>query len=116
MTETSDIATLLMTFGGLFLLGLLADLAGRHSPLPRVTLLLLTGFIIGQSVLDWLPDFTDQWFPVLTDIALAMIGFLLGQNLTRKRFRELGRPVIIMSLGEVMATAMLVFTSGRRVG
>jgi Kef-type K+ transport system membrane component KefB len=108
VTETT-IAQILITFGGLFLLGLLADLAGRHSPLPRVTLLLLAGFAIGPSVLDWLPDFTEEWFPVLTNIALAMIGFLLGHNMTRERFIELGRPVIAMSLGEVITTALLVF-------
>jgi Kef-type K+ transport system membrane component KefB len=73
-------------------------------------LLLLCGFVVGPAVLDWLPAFTVQWFPVLTDIALAMIGFLLGHNLTRRRFKELGRPVLIMSLGEVMMTAVLVFT------
>jgi Kef-type K+ transport system membrane component KefB len=110
VTETGNLAEILVTFGGLFLLGLLADLAGRHTPLPRVTLLLLAGFLIGPSVLDWLPEFTDRWFPLLTDVALAMIGFLLGQNMTRDRFTELGRPVLAMSIGEVIMTALLVFS------
>jgi Kef-type K+ transport system membrane component KefB len=105
----NSIAQILLTFGGLFLIGLVADLAGRHSPLPRVTLLILAGLIIGPAVLDWLPAFTNQWFPVLTDIALSLIGFLLGQNLTLARFSELGRPVLAMSIGEVLATALLVF-------
>lgn len=109
MTEGTDLAPVLVTFGGLFLVGLLADLIGRHTPLPRVTLLLLAGFAVGPSMLDWLPDFTNQWFPVLTDVALAMIGFLLGQNMTRERFRELGPSVIAMSLSEVTLTALSVF-------
>ena len=108
--ETLGVAQTLITIGGLFLLGLLADLIGRHTPLPRVTLLLLTGFIIGPSVLGWLPSFTSGWFPILTDIALAMVGFLLGQNMTRKRFHELGKAVIAMSIGEVVVTALLVFS------
>ena len=78
VTDIPAIAQILITFGGLFLLGLLADLAGRHTPLPRVTLLLLAGFVIGPSVFDWLPAFTDEWFPLLTDIALAMIGAAIG--------------------------------------
>ncbi|MDZ7754121.1 MAG: cation:proton antiporter [Gammaproteobacteria bacterium] len=110
MAEPGSIPQILITFGGLFMLGLLADIAGRRTPLPRVTLLLVAGFVIGPSVLDWLPPFTEQWFPVLTDIALAMIGFLLGQNMTRKRIHELGRPVIAMSLGEVTMTVLLVFS------
>lgn len=116
MNEISNLAQILITFGGLFLIGLLADLVGRHTPLPRVTLLLLSGFAIGPSLLDLLPAFTDLWFPVLTNIALAMIGFLLGQNLTRKRLSELGRPVLAMSLGEVIMTALLVFTVLRLFG
>lgn len=99
----------LITFGGLFLLGLIADLLGRRTPLPRVTLLLVAGFVIGPSVLDWLPPFTQAWFPVLTNIALAMIGFLLGHNLTLARLKEFGRTVLSVSAGVVIVTPLLMF-------
>ena len=107
--ENHVAAQILITFGGLFLLGLIADLVGRHTPLPRVTLLLLSGFVIGPSVLDLLPSFTDRWFPVLTNIALAMIGFMLGQKMTSSTFHNLGRIVFGMSVGVVLTTASLVF-------
>lgn len=110
MTDTLRTAEILVTFGGMFLVGLLADLLGRHSPLPRVTLLLVAGFLIGPSVLDWLPHFTADWFPLLTDVALAMIGFLLGQKLTLPALHELGRPVLAISAGETILTTVLVFT------
>ncbi len=109
MAENHVIAQILITFGGLFLLGLIADLVGRHTPLPRVTLLLLAGFAIGPSVLDWLPAFTERWFPVLTNIALSMVGFLLGQKMTRLNFSRLGRSVLLISLGAVAVTALVVF-------
>lgn len=99
---------ILLTFGGLFLLGLLADLAGRRSFLPRVTLLMVCGFVVGPSVLDWLPPFTEDWFPVLTDVALAMIGFLLGEKLTRRSLGKFGRPVMFISVGVVVATSIVV--------
>jgi len=102
------IAEILITLGGLFLLGLLADIASRHTPLPRVTLLLLVGLIIGPSALDWLPEFANRLFPILTDIALAMIAFLLGGRLTRSSLAELGRSVLGISVGIVLATAVLV--------
>jgi Kef-type K+ transport system membrane component KefB len=110
VTDAHLITAILVTFGGLFLAGLVADLVGRHTFLPRVTLLLLTGFVIGPSVLDWLPGFTHDWFPLLTDIALSLIGFLLGQKMTMKTLRELGRSVLTMSVGEVILTALLVFS------
>lgn len=108
--QIPQIALVLMTLGGLFLLGLVADLLGTHTPFPRVTLLLVSGFAIGPSGFDLMPDFTQDWFPVLTDIALSMIGFLLGQKLTKTAFRELGGQVLCMSIGEVLVTSVLVFS------
>ncbi|NCO15026.1 MAG: hypothetical protein COZ36_03785 [Piscirickettsiaceae bacterium CG_4_10_14_3_um_filter_44_349] len=109
MHESIPIAPILLTFGGLFLIGLIADLLGRHTPLPRVTLLIFCGLLIGPEGFDWLPGFVDQWFPILTDIALAMIGFLLGQNLTREKLTTMGRPIIGISISVMIATAILMF-------
>ena len=39
-----------------------------------------------------------------------MIGFLLGQKLTRPALRELGYPVLAMSAGVVIVTSLLVFS------
>ena len=116
MSESSELAQILITFGGIFLIGLAADLVGRHTPVPRVTLLLLSGFLIGPSALNWLPDYTTHWFPLLTDIALAMIGFLLGQKLTAQLLRRMGRAVLAMSIGEVIVTSILVFAGLSALG
>jgi Kef-type K+ transport system membrane component KefB len=112
MTEAGGNAQavqLLLTVGGIFLIGLFADLLGRHTPLPRVTLLLLAGILIGPEVLDLLPAFTDQWFPLLTNLALAMIGFLIGQKITPDALRRLGRQVLILSTSKVVLAAAAVF-------
>ncbi|MCP4334650.1 MAG: cation:proton antiporter [Gammaproteobacteria bacterium] len=101
---------ILITFGGLFLVGLLADLAGRYTPLPRVTLMLLAGLMMGPSLLDWLPNFTRDWFPILTNIALAMIGFMLGAKITLSRLNQAGRQVIALSIGIVVTTVVMVFS------
>jgi hypothetical protein len=39
--NANDAVPILLTIGGIFLIGLFADLLGRRTPLPRVTLLLL---------------------------------------------------------------------------
>ena len=103
------VSQIMVTLGALFLMGLLMDLLGRHTPLPRVTLLLLAGFAIGPSGLNVLPDFQEKWFPVVTDIALSMVGFLLGHTLTFRSLRTRGRMVLGISLGAVVATAFMVF-------
>lgn len=109
MQSDPVVADILITFGGLFLIGWIADLLGRHTFLPRVTLLIMAGVIIGPEVLNWLPDFTQAWFPVLTNIALAMIGFMLGQSLTRRKLSSMGRPILGISLSVMLATAVLMF-------
>ena len=110
MNETQLTTEILITFGGLFLVGLLADLAGRYTPLPRVTLMLLAGLLMGPSLLDWLPHFTRDWFPILTNIALAMIGFMLGAKITLSRLNEAGHRVIALSIGIVVTTVVMVFS------
>lgn len=108
-SATDHIAIVLLTFGSLFIIGLISDLLGRHGPFPRVTLLILTGFVIGPSVLGWLPDFTQDWFPILTNIALAMIGFELGKNMTRKKLTTMGRPILGISLAVMFVTSIAMF-------
>jgi len=104
-----DIPQILITLGFLFLVGLATDLLGRHTFLPRVTLLLLAGFAIGPSGLDLLPDFQEDWFPVVTNIALSMVGFLVGHHMTLGSLRKRGKPVIWISIGEVLGAAVAMF-------
>jgi Kef-type K+ transport system membrane component KefB len=99
---------MLVSLGVIFLAGLLFDMIGRRTRLPRVTLLMLFGFAVGPAGLDLMPDITAQWFPAVADIALVMIGFLLGGQLTRETLRELGRRVVAVSISVVAATFAVV--------
>jgi len=100
---------ILITLGALFLIGLFTDLLGRRTFFPRVTLLLLGGFAIGPSGLNILPDFRENWFPVVTNIALSMVGFLLGHHMTLSSLRKRGKPVLWISIGEVLGAAAAMF-------
>jgi Kef-type K+ transport system membrane component KefB len=103
-----DLSRGLLTLGLLFLLGLSTDALGRHTPLPRVTLLLIFGFLIGPSALSLLPEFSQSWFPVIADMALLMVGFLLGEKLTFSFLRQNGRAVLLICLGVVVATVVVM--------
>ena len=111
-----EISITLITLGGLFLLGLLTDLLGRHTALPRVTFLLILGFLIGPSVLDILPDLSGRWFPIVANMALVMIGFLLGGKLTLGTFKQHGRSVLGISVGVALLTALVVLAALLLVG
>lgn len=101
-------ALTLITLGLLFLGGLATDYIGRHTFVPRVSALIVFGFLIGPSALDILPDMSRAWFPYVTDMVLVMVGFLLGSSLTLDGFKESGRIVFAISISVVIVTTLLV--------
>ncbi len=104
----SETATILLTLGAILLIGLATDALGRLTPLPRVTLLLVFGFLIGNGGLNVLPVPVYQWFDVVAVMALVMVGFLLGGQFSAAQFRRTGRQVVTISVVVVVVTAMVV--------
>lgn len=100
---------------GLFILGLLllagfaAHTLGARVHVPRVTLLLLLGLLIGPAAFDLVPPQVVDWFPVVAHMALGMVGFLLGESLAGKQLKGAGQTVLWVSIGETLLTALLVF-------
>lgn len=98
-----------LILGLLFLIGFIADIVGRSTFLPRVTLLMLGGLAVGPVGLGLVPgNFVDGWFPELTNIALALIGFLLGQQLSIPALKKRGATVIGISLCKVFGAWLIV--------
>jgi Kef-type K+ transport system membrane component KefB len=100
---------LLLILGLLFLLGLAADLIGRHTFVPRVTLLILAGLAVGPMGFDVLPQtLIDGWFPPMTTVALSIIGFLLGPKLSLSGLREHGARVVGITIGETVGAMITI--------
>lgn len=102
-------ALFLVTMGSLLLLGMAADLIGRRTPLPRVTLLLLFGVMIGPSGLDILPVFLYSHFDLIANMTLLMVGFLLGGFFTADYIGRQGKQILFISISTVTVTAAVVF-------
>jgi Kef-type K+ transport system membrane component KefB len=106
-----------LILGLLFLIGFMADIVGRSTFLPRVTLLMLGGLAVGPAGFSIVPDsFVQQWFPELTNISLALIGFLLGHQLSIAAIRRRGSKVIGISLCKVFGAALAVATALMLIG
>lgn len=102
---------------GLFLLaGYLAHVLGRKAHVPRVTLLLLLGVLAGPSVLDLVPHAVEQWFGLAAQLALSVVGFLLGERFFVKTLRETGRLVLFVALAETIGAVVVVFALLTLVG
>lgn len=86
------------------------DTVGRVTRLPRVTLLLVFGFVVGPGALGLLPAASFAWFQPLAGIALSMIGFLLGGQLTPRDVFRHGREVLVYSAFITLLTTAIVTT------
>ncbi|MGI9356135.1 MAG: cation:proton antiporter [Rhizobiaceae bacterium] len=106
----------LLVLGGLLLAGLVADEIGRRTRLPRVTLLVVFGVIAGPSGLDLLPSELAGWHEFLVSIALTMVAFLLGGELTRSKLSRNGRAILVISLSVVVLTSVIVFAGLIAIG
>ncbi len=103
-----DLHFVLLTLGGLLLVGLLTDEIGQRTRLPRVTLLILFGVAVGPSGFDVLPQGFRDWYQFLASVALTMVAFLLGGNLSLSSLRTHGKAIISVSLAVVISTTFLV--------
>ena len=103
-----QIAEILIAIGSILLLGLATDFIGKRTFLPRVTLLLIFGIIVGDQVLGVIPNSVSNRFEIITNIALLMIGFLLGGKLTISSFKKDSRQLLWISLSAALTTTLLV--------
>jgi Kef-type K+ transport system membrane component KefB len=108
MSDVHTTAEVLFALGLMLLLGLASDFLGRRTVLPRVTLLLAAGVLVGQQALDLIPASLSQHFEVIANLALLMVGFLLGGQLTLKSLRDMGKALLWISLCAALGSALLV--------
>ena len=98
----------LITIGGILLLSLLTHTVGKRTFLPRVTLLMIFGLVIGQSGFNLVPDVFQQNYNLIADIALLMVGFLLGGKLTRDALKSSAQEILWISVVAALFTSLFV--------
>ncbi len=104
-------AKILLSLGSVLLLGVATDAIGRRTRLPRVTLLIIFGLLIGPECLNLLPDVFVESFDLTANMALVMVGFLLGGQFGRKTIEDLGREILCLSMLAVVVTSAVVFAA-----
>lgn len=108
LSTTGEPGLLFIITGAIILSGLALSVLGRRTPLPRVTLLLLFGMVIGPHGADLIPALFLQQFELVANITLMMVGFLLGGKLTRDSLRECMGMAFWISLVAALVTALCV--------
>lgn len=110
--DPSLAATNLMLLGVILSTSILADVVASRTRLPRISLLVLVGTgvaVIQQWGLDQpgarpLDGLTEP----LIQVALVMVAFLLGGELTLDRLRSTGPLILIVSLSVILAGVLSV--------
>lgn len=103
-----SVGHVLVTLGAVLVAGLAAEWTHGHVPLPRVSLLMLLGVLIGPVGVDLLPSEQEQWFPVVAALTLTMVGLLIGGEFSVERVRAVGPQLAIVALFQGLAAAAFV--------
>lgn len=101
-------SSFLITIGSLLLIALAIDTLGSRTKLPRVTLLLLFGIIIGEQFFGLIPNFIIERFELIADMVLLMIGFLIGGKINIDFLKQSGKETIIVSIVSAIGTTFIV--------
>ena len=78
---------------------------------PAVTAYLVLGIFIGPSVFNSVPKELLNTSGLISNIVLGFIAFGLGQNFSRGLFQKIGKPVLWISILEVLGPWVLVTLS-----
>lgn len=101
-------AQVMRSLGLILLVSLVAEYVATRTRLPRVTLLVLVGVAVGPNALALIPDSINDSAELITSLALTMVAFLLGSELSIDKLRRHGRAVVILSATVVLATWFIV--------
>lgn len=103
-----DYGATLLAIGGLLLAALALDYVGRRTGIPRVSLLVAVGIVIGPAALDLVPETLRETTDFTATLALVMVAFLLGGDLALPKLKQQGRKILIVSGLVVLVTALFV--------
>jgi Kef-type K+ transport system membrane component KefB len=99
---------IVLLFGIILLLGLLTGRLSARFGIPQVVGFILCGVLLGNSSLNLLSDDLLNQFTPFTSIALALIGFRVGGDLSRSVFSRYGKQLIVTLLAEGLLAMIVV--------
>jgi Kef-type K+ transport system membrane component KefB len=88
--------------------GLLSASFLRRFKMPSVTGYLIAGLIIGPSLLNIIPHKTVDQISIISDLALGLIAFHIGENFELSRIKQLARRIISITVIQATFTFIAV--------
>ena len=111
--ETVSESTLaLILLGVLLSFSIVVDTVSRRTALPRISLLVLVGVgyaVVQQLIIGSVKAPLEGLREPLINLALVMVAFLLGGELTISRLKSTGRIIVLLSAAVVLGSLLVVF-------
>jgi Kef-type K+ transport system membrane component KefB len=101
----------LLILGTVSLLGLLSGKFLNYLRIPAVVGYVLTGVILGTSVIGWLTPAHLNSLGLINELALGFIAFTIGAELEWNAIKRLGASIISISIAEATGAFALVTLS-----
>ncbi len=112
MSETNTFFDITLHYlapvGAVMLLGLLGGKLAKFFKLPKVTGYLLTGTIIGPSVLGLISQETIENLSLLNDIALGLIMFAIGGVFEIHHIKTVGKKTLWLTIAQSLGAMLFV--------
>ena len=93
--------------GILLVAGVLAGYLAGWIGVPKVSLYILMGLVIGPSMLGWIPKEHLHDFDPVLKLALAMVLLEIGSRFRMGMIRRIIRSAVPLSLGELIGLVTL---------
>ena len=102
-------SSVIIALGAILICGFLMTRITKLLKLPNVTAYIITGVLIGPSVINLIPQEFITRTDFVSDIALAFIAFTAGQFFKISELKKAGWKVLIITVFEALAAFVIVF-------
>ncbi|MBN1807521.1 MAG: cation:proton antiporter [Planctomycetes bacterium] len=97
--------------GLVLLVGYGAGKLAKLARLPSVIGYLVTGVVLGGSLMDVIDLHTSEQLGLITDFGLAIVAFMIGTELSRKILQRIGKELVSTLLFEAFGAVILTFAA-----
>jgi len=97
----------ILGIGVIFIFGLMFGKVAEKVKTPAITAYLVLGILIGPFVLNILPMNIIKISGTISQIALSLIAFSIGQNFSKATFRNVGKQVLWISIMEAVGAWLI---------
>ncbi|MCG3227223.1 MAG: cation:proton antiporter [Candidatus Heimdallarchaeota archaeon] len=112
MMPLTQIGYVIMSFGGILVVGFIGAKILKRINIPQVLGFILMGILLGlpnRYIREFIPySLIDQVTPILVTVALGIIGFNIGAELSWKELKKIDRKLLIVLIADSIGTFLVI--------